>query len=65
MQRRSGNDTAPLQDRLASFAEELKVKASQLRPGGGRQSRKAAAWIEKVVPVAPCRITICRISHSE
>ena len=33
MQRRRIKQTVSLKDRLASFAEELKAKASQLRPG--------------------------------
>jgi hypothetical protein len=33
MQRRRFKQTTSLKDRLASFAEELKAKASQLRPG--------------------------------
>ena len=33
MQRRRFKQTISLKDRLASFAEELKAKASQLRPG--------------------------------
>jgi hypothetical protein len=33
MQRRRFKLTTSLRDRLASFAEELKAKASQLRPG--------------------------------
>ena len=33
MQRRRSKQTISLKDRLASFAEELKAKASQLRPG--------------------------------
>jgi hypothetical protein len=32
-QRRRFKQTVSLKDRLASFAEELKAKASQLRPG--------------------------------
>jgi hypothetical protein len=33
MKRRRFKQTTSLKDRLASFAEELKAKASQLRPG--------------------------------
>ena len=33
MQRRRFKQTTSLKDRLASFAEELKAKASRLRPG--------------------------------
>ena len=33
MQRRRIKQTVSLKDRLTSFAEELKAKASQLRPG--------------------------------
>jgi hypothetical protein len=33
MQRRRFKQIVSLKDRLASFAEELKAKASQLRPG--------------------------------
>ena len=36
MQRRRFKQTTSLKDRLASFAEELKVKASELRPGPER-----------------------------
>jgi hypothetical protein len=33
MQRRRFKQTISLKDRLASFAEEVRAKASQLRPG--------------------------------
>jgi hypothetical protein len=36
MQRRRIKQTTSLKDRLASFAEELKAKASELRPGPER-----------------------------
>jgi hypothetical protein len=36
MQRRRFKQTTSLKDRLASFAEELKAKASELRPGPER-----------------------------
>ena len=36
MQRRRDKQTIPLKDRLASFAREVREKASQLRPGPER-----------------------------
>ena len=38
MQRRRFKQTTSLKDRLASFAEELKAKASQLRPSPERDA---------------------------
>jgi len=38
MQRRRIIQTASLKDRLASFAKELKAKATQLRPGPERDA---------------------------
>ena len=38
MQRRRFKQIVSLKDRLASFAEELKAKASQLRPGPERNA---------------------------
>ena len=38
MQRRRFKQTVPLKDRLASFAEEIREKASQLRPGPERDA---------------------------
>jgi hypothetical protein len=38
MQRRRFKQTISLKDRLASFTEELKAKASQVRPGPERDA---------------------------
>jgi hypothetical protein len=38
MQRRRFKQTVSLKDRLASFAEEIREKASQLRPGPERDA---------------------------
>jgi hypothetical protein len=38
MQRRRDKQTIPLKDRLASFAREVREKASKLRPGPERDA---------------------------